>query len=84
MILGTYMAYIQSTPVNPHFASSTYSLHLFGQVIPGYAAFYAWIVNIVVAVVLTLIFNAIGLAKGTDKTVATDYQEELVPAGMAS
>ena len=84
MVTGTYMAYIQSSATNPHFASSTYSLHLFGQAIPGYAAFYAWIINLIVAAVLSLIFNALGVAKGTDKTAATDYQEELVPAGLAS
>ena len=84
MVMGTYMAYIQSSATNPHFASSTYSFHLFGQVIPGYAAFYAWILNIVIAVVLTVVFNALGVAKGTDKTAATDYQEELVPAAVAS
>jgi len=84
LVTGTYMAYIQSSATNPHFASSTYSLHLFGQVIPGYAAFYAWILNIVIAVVLTVVFNALGVAKGTDKTAAADYREELVPAAVAS
>jgi len=28
MLLGTYMAYIQTSQTNPHFASSTYILHL--------------------------------------------------------
>lgn len=74
MGLGTYMAYLQKSPITPHFASSTYSLHLFGQVIPGYAAFYAIIVNIVVTVVFSLIFNAVGLARGADKTVTADYE----------
>jgi hypothetical protein len=46
-----------------HFASSTYSLHLFGQVIPGYAAFFAVIVNIAVTVVFSLIFNLWGWPK---------------------
>ena len=68
------MAYLQNSPVTPHFASSTYSLHLFGQVIPGYAAFYAFIANIVVTVVLSLVFNLVGLAKGTDSTAAADYE----------
>ena len=74
MALGTYMAYLQHSPVTPHFASSTYQLHLFGQIIPGYAAFYAVIVNIVVTVAFSLVFNLLGVAKGADKTVVGDYE----------
>jgi SSS family solute:Na+ symporter len=84
MALGTYMAYLQSSPVTPHFASSTYSLHLFGQVIPGYAAFYAFIVNIVVTVVLSFVFNLVGLAKGTDSTASADYEAANVVAVPAA
>ena len=81
------MAYLQSSPTTPHFASSTYPLHLFGQVIPGYAAFYAFIVNIVVTVVLSLIFNAARVPRGADKTVEADYQAadaKAVPVAMPS
>ncbi|HEY1391124.1 MAG TPA: sodium:solute symporter [Ktedonobacterales bacterium] len=84
MALGTYMAYLQSSPVTPHFASSTYSLHLFGQVIPGYAAFYAFIVNIVVTLVLSFVFNLVGLAKGTDSTASADYEAANVVAVPAA
>ncbi|HEX8728603.1 MAG TPA: sodium:solute symporter, partial [Ktedonobacterales bacterium] len=83
MILGTYMSYLQSNAVNPHFASSTYSLHLFGQVIPGYAAFYAVIVNIAIAVVLSAIFNFIPSTKGKDETQVADYVEEEAPVAVA-
>ncbi|HEU4782895.1 MAG TPA: sodium:solute symporter [Ktedonobacterales bacterium] len=84
MALGTYMAYLQSSPITPHFASSTYSLHLFGQVIPGYAAFYAFIANIVVTVVLSFVFNLVGLAKGTDSTAVADYEAANVVAVPAA
>jgi len=84
MALGTYMAYLQNSPATPHFASSTYSLHLLGQVIPGYAAFYAFIANIVVTVVLSLIFNLVGLAKGADTTAAADYEAANVVAVPAA
>ena len=87
MALGTYMAYLQASPTTAHFASSTYPLHLFGMVIPGYAAFYAFIVNIVVTVVLSLIFNAAHVARGEDKTVEADYQAadaKAVPVAMPS
>jgi solute:Na+ symporter, SSS family len=83
MVLGTYMAYIQSTPVNPHFASSTYTLHLGSMTIPGYAAFYAVIVNIVLTIVLTFVFNAVGVAKGQDQTASADYTQEAVPVAVA-
>src|SRR5690242_13301553 len=84
MALGTYMAYLQNSPATPHFASSTYSLHLLGQVIPGYAAFYAFIANIVVTIVLSLIFNLVGLAKGADATAAADYEAANVVAVPAA
>ena len=84
MALGTYMAWLQGSPVTPHFASSTYSLHLFGQVIPGYAAFYAFIANIVVTVVLSFVFNLVRLAKGTDSTAAADYEGANVVAVPAA
>ncbi|HEU5347228.1 MAG TPA: sodium:solute symporter [Ktedonobacterales bacterium] len=74
MAFGTYMAYLQSSPATPHFASSTYSLHLFGQVIPGYAAFYAIIVNIVVTTVFSLVFNLAHVGQGEDQTEAADYE----------
>ena len=87
MLLGTYMAYLQSSPTTPHFASSTYPLHLFGQVIPGYAAFYAFIVNIVVVVVLSFIFNLARVPQGADKTAQADYEAAdatAVPVGTPS
>lgn len=87
MLLGTYMAYIQSsppgvTPVVQHFNSSTYTLHLGGLTIPGYAAFYAVIVNIAVAVVLTIVFNLIPNSKGQDETRAADYVEAPVAVAV--
>ena len=81
MIVGTLMAYVTPGAAgsnNPHFGSSTYHLHLGNNVFSGYAALYAFIVNLALAVVLTLIFNAIGAAKGEDKTAAADYSEEPV------
>jgi solute:Na+ symporter, SSS family len=66
-IAGTAMAISTSL-------SSTYSIVLGGYTFPGYAAFYTVILNLVVAVVLTPVFNA--LRSGTapsDATVAADY-----------
>jgi solute:Na+ symporter, SSS family len=86
MLLGTYMAYIQTSPTNPHFASSTYILHLpfDGGAFAGYAALYAFIANLVVAAVLSLLFNAMKVSNGKDTTTATDYDEQPVAVGVAS
>ena len=50
-----------------------YPLAFGGYTFPGYTAFYTLILNLVVAVVLTLVFNAMG-ARKVDETVAADYQ----------
>src|SRR5207302_6234215 len=42
-----------------------------------YASFEAIIVNLILALVLTLIFNGIGLKRGTDSTTPSDYDEEV-------
>ena len=63
---GTWMAWTLD------FKSSTYALHLFGWTVPCYAAVSALVLNIAVAWVLSLAFNAAGAPK-VDETVATDY-----------
>ncbi len=71
MITGTLMAFsaiIQGIPNAP--LLQTYPI--FG--IPVYAAFAALIVNLVLAVVLTPIFQAIGLRPGKDVTSPADYE----------
>src|SRR5579864_1267699 len=66
MVVGTAMAVSQNF-------SSVYPLNLFGTVIPGYAALYAVIVNVVLSVVLTWIFNAASAPAGADETAELDY-----------
>jgi SSS family solute:Na+ symporter len=66
MIVGTAMA------VSQNFAS-VYPLSIGGSIIPGYAALYAVIVNLVVAVVLTWVFNAASAPAGVDETAVADY-----------
>ncbi len=55
------------------FKGSTYPLVIAGFTIPGYAAFFAVIVNIVIAVVLSAVFRTAGAA-AADETVAADYR----------
>ncbi len=71
MISGTLMAFsaiLQGIPKAP--LLQTYPI--FGM--PVYAAFAALIVNLVLAVVLTPIFEAIGLRSGKDVTTPADYE----------
>ena len=50
---GTYMAATQ------HFISSTYPLTVFGATVPGYAALYSVVINVVVAALLTPILDRV-------------------------
>jgi SSS family solute:Na+ symporter len=52
--------------------STTYMLAVDGWTFPGYTALYTLILNLVIAVVLTPLFNALG-AKQSDETLAADY-----------
>ncbi len=70
MALGTFMVAEQG------FATSVYPLTLAGYTIPTYAALASVIVNIAAAVVLTLLFDALGFERGGDATTAADYLEE--------
>jgi SSS family solute:Na+ symporter len=65
MATGTAMFVAVNTPNNP--------LVIAGFTLPGYAAIYSVILNIVVVVVLTPIFNALRGSK-PDATVAADHR----------
>ena len=52
----------------------TYALHIAGYTIPGYTALYTVVLNLLIAIVLTPIFNAMRAARSpADETVAADY-----------
>jgi SSS family solute:Na+ symporter len=52
----------------------TFPLELGGYTLPGYTAFYTLILNLVLAVLLTPLFNALGSRQtAVDETVAADY-----------
>ncbi len=63
---GTEMAF--STQL-----SNTYPLSIGGYTLPGYTAVYTVILNLVVAVVLTPLFNGLGSRNRADQTVSSDY-----------
>ncbi len=45
---------------------------------PMYAAFTAVVLNVVLAIILTPVFEAFGARRGADETSVSDYEEELV------
>jgi SSS family solute:Na+ symporter len=66
-VAGTAMAF--STNLTP-----TYPLAFAGYSFPGYSALYTVVLNLVIAVVLTLVFNALRGGKApVDATAAADY-----------
>jgi solute:Na+ symporter, SSS family len=78
MIMGTYMAY------SVNFAS-TYTLTINGTKYAVYTALIAFVANLVVSIVLSLIFNAAKVSNGKDVTAATDYTyEEVAPTAVAA
>jgi solute:Na+ symporter, SSS family len=68
MIAGTWMA--AHVGLKP-----TFPLEVAGYTFPGYTAFYTLILNLVLAVVLTPVFTALGArdAAAVDETLAADY-----------
>ena len=65
IVLGTVMSAMA------HFAP-TFPLAIAGWTFPGYTAFYTVILNLVIAIVLTPVFNAIR-ATPADATMPADY-----------
>ena len=75
MILGTWMFFAAGN--NPTYPA----INLGFMTLPTmYTAFTVLIVNLVLAVVLTPVFEAIGVRRGQDATSPSDYVEETAPA----
>ena len=68
MIVATYMPAVN----NFH---SVYPLHIGSHVVLGFAALYALIANLAVAVILTLVLDWLKVPRGSDKTAPADYLE---------
>jgi SSS family solute:Na+ symporter len=67
MGLGTWMCSTTG------FKSTTYALKLGAMSLPGYAALWSVLTNLVVAALVTLALDALGAARGEDETVPEDY-----------
>lgn len=67
IVAGTAMA------ASLQFKGSIYTLHIFGFALPCYAALSALVLNLIVAVALSALFNALSNAPREDETAAADY-----------
>ena len=86
MVYGSYEAYGVSSPTVNHFAGATASIPLIGKT--GYIAVTALVLNLLVAIVLTLVLGLAPATRGRDVTAVDDYvvdlEDGLVPAlGLA-
>jgi solute:Na+ symporter, SSS family len=92
MISGTWMSYysqgfiaggkVQAPIIQ--YPVAAHPVSILGVSLPtGYIAVYAVVINLVVAAILTLVFNAVGVRGGADATAAADYDEEPVAVGAA-
>jgi SSS family solute:Na+ symporter len=71
MVYGTVTAYNQHSPTQQHFAQSTANVPFLHHT--AYIALTAFVINMVVAIVLTAIFRAAGVPDGSDATTEGDY-----------
>jgi solute:Na+ symporter, SSS family len=80
MVFGTIAAYRVPTPGTPgsHFGGSTNTVPLIGHTV--YIAITAFVINLVVSVVLTLLFRALRLPAGSDETQPEHYLADPEPS----
>ena len=71
MVFGTVAAYQQSSVATKHFGSSLDEVPFVGKL--GYIALTAFVINLIVAVVLTFVFRAMKSPEGVDQTEPSDY-----------
>jgi len=74
MAYGTWVAYQQATPATKHFGKSSAEIPGVGEI--GYIGLTAFVLNLAVAVVLTLVLRAFKAPEGVDETTRADYTAE--------
>lgn len=80
MAWGTWLAYGVASPVQAHFGGPLVNLP--GTETKVYIAMVALALNLLVAVVLTLVLRAAGVDEGTDHTSPDDYTADLGDEGV--
>jgi solute:Na+ symporter, SSS family len=73
MVWGTWMA------VATGFKSPVYPLHVAGRTVSAYSALFAFVLNIVIAIVGTLLLDAANVRRPADETASPDYLDEEGP-----
>src|SRR6476620_11822561 len=72
MVYGTYEAYKVVNPVTgQHFGGSLAAIPGLGDM--GYVALTAFAINLIVAAILTFVFNAMKVSAGVDETIKGDF-----------
>lgn len=71
MVYGTWQTYGIATPATKHFGGSTGMIPLIGQI--GYIGLTAFVLNLIVTVVLTVLLRAAKVRPGNDETSPADY-----------
>ncbi|WP_327068882.1 sodium:solute symporter [Kitasatospora sp. NBC_01250] len=74
MVYGTWKAYGIASPATKHFGGSNATIPGIGEI--GYIGLTAFVLNLLIAVVLTLVFRAAGTPDGVDETSPADYSAE--------
>ncbi len=74
MVYGTWLAWGISSPATKHFGGSSSNIPGIGQT--GYIGLTAFVLNLAVAVVLTLVLRALKAPEGADETSKADYSAE--------
>ena len=82
MAYGTWKAYGIASPATKHFGGSSATIPGIGQI--GYIGLTAFVLNLIVAVVLTLVFRAAKTPEGVDETSRADYSAETGDPGLAN
>jgi SSS family solute:Na+ symporter len=75
MVYGTWVAYDQASPAQSHFGSPLAKFPFTDTLV--YIAATAFIINVLVAIVLTVILRALKVADGVDETSPNDYAADI-------
>jgi len=75
MVYGTWVAYGTKSPTQSHFGSPLAKFPFTDTLV--YIAATAFVLNVLVAIVLTFVFRALNVADGVDETSAGDYTADI-------
>ncbi|MFC4032518.1 monocarboxylate uptake permease MctP [Streptomyces polygonati] len=78
MAYGTWKAYQQASPTQAHFGGNSANIPGIGRL--GYIGLTAFVLNIVLAAVLTLVLRAAKAPEGLDETTRADYLADPRPS----